>query len=159
MQPLRGGRLVIDHFTVTVSDMPASRAFYEKALGPIGYAVRMEYMELVGLGDETKPYWWLKTGSPVTPPQHIAFRARSRAAVDAFHRAAVEAGARDDGAPGIREHYHPTYYAAFVVDPVNGHHLEVVTFEVPGGVKKAAAPKKKKAAAKVKKAAPKKKKR
>ncbi|MBL8954846.1 MAG: VOC family protein [Myxococcaceae bacterium] len=142
---------MIDHFTVTVADMPASKAFYEKALAPIGYAVRMEYMEFVGLGDEKKPYWWLKTGAPVTTPQHIAFRARSREAVDAFHKAALEAGARDDGAPGVREHYHPTYYAAFVVDPVNGHHLEVVTHEAPAAKKKPAAKAKKKAAPKKKK--------
>ncbi len=146
---------MIDHFTVTVSDMPASRAFYEKVLGPLGYSVRMEYMEFLGLGDDRKPYWWLKTGTPATTPQHIAFRAPSREAVDAFHRAALEAGAKDDGAPGVREHYHPTYYAAFIVDPVNGHHIEAVTHAPPGGEKKAAAARK--PAAK-KKAAPAKKK-
>ena len=122
---------MIDHLTVTVADMAASRAFYERVLAPLGYSVRMEYMNFIGIGNERKPYLWLKQAAPVTTPQHIAFKAPSREAVDAFHAAALAAGARDDGAPGVRAHYHEHYYGAFVVDPVNGHPIEAVCHAPP----------------------------
>lgn len=117
---------MIDHFTVSVADLAATKAFYVKVLAPLGYSVRMDFGEAIGLGDERKPYLWIKQASPVTAPQHIAFKAKTRAAVDAFHQAALEAGARDDGKPGIREHYHKDYYGAFVIDPLNGHPIEAV---------------------------------
>jgi catechol 2,3-dioxygenase-like lactoylglutathione lyase family enzyme len=116
---------MIDHFTVTVADLKASRAFYEKVLAPLGYSVKSDYEIVLGFGD-SRPYFWLKHGAPATNPQHIAFKAASRAQVDAFHQAALEAGAKDDGAPGLREHYHPQYYGAFVIDPHNGHPIEAV---------------------------------
>lgn len=111
--------------TLTVRDVARSRAFYERALAPLGYTVRMEFGERVGFGDARKPYLWLKPGDPPTTPLHVAFMARDRASVAAFHAAALAAGARDDGAPGIREHYHPNYYGAFVIDP-DGHPIEAV---------------------------------
>jgi catechol 2,3-dioxygenase-like lactoylglutathione lyase family enzyme len=117
---------VIDHLTLTVRDFSRSRAFYERALAPLGYRVVMEFGAMCGFGDERKPSLWMKQGDPPTTPQHLAFVAPSRAAVDAFHAAALAAGARDNGAPGLRLDYHPTYYAAFVIDP-DGHNIEAVT--------------------------------
>jgi catechol 2,3-dioxygenase-like lactoylglutathione lyase family enzyme len=79
----------------------------------------------VGFGDDRKPYFWL---APSEGPQdhiHVAFIAKDRAAVDAFHRAALAAGGKDNGAPGVRAHYHPSYYGAFVLDP-DGHNIEAV---------------------------------
>ena len=124
---------MIDHMSITVADYDKARAFYLKALGPLGYGVIMEFSQkevpslpvpkVLGLGEGGKPDFWLsQTDSPSTP-QHICFRARNRAAVDAFYKAALEAGAKDNGGPGLRTHYHPTYYGAFVID-VNGHNLE-----------------------------------
>lgn len=126
---------MIDHFGICVSDYEKSRDFYTAALAPLGYSTIMEltkekvpelpYASLGGLGEGGKPDFWLHPGNPVTPPMHIAFQAKSRAQVDAFHQAALAAGATDNGPPGIRAHYHPTYYGAFVID-LNGHNLEVV---------------------------------
>lgn len=116
---------MIDHFTLTVRDLQRSKAFYRAALAPLGFDVRMDFGEYVGFGDRQKPYFWLKEGSAPTQPMHIAFQARNRAAVDAFHAAALAAGARDDGAPGLRADYHPNYYGAFVVE-LDGHPIEAV---------------------------------
>ncbi len=116
---------MIDHFTVSVADLAKSREFYAAILAPLGYRPLMEWEQGVAFGDR-KPYFFLKQATPVTTPQHIAFRANTRALVDAFHKAALEAGARDDGAPGLRPDYHENYYGAFVVDPLNGHPLEAV---------------------------------
>ena len=121
---------MIDHLTLTVRDYPASRAFYEKALAPLGYRVLMEFGDMSGFGD-TKPYLWMKPGDPPTTPQHLAFVAPTRAAVAAFHEAALAAGGRDNGAPGLRPDYHESYYAAFVIDP-NGHNLEAVIHRPEG---------------------------
>lgn len=154
---------MIDHLTLTVPDLAAARAFFQAVLAPLGYRLSMDFaeMKLVGFGDARKPYFWVKEGPVPTTPQHLAFVANSRAAVDAFHAAAVAAGAVDDGAPGLRLDYHSSYYAAFVVDP-NGHHLEAVNHgEAPAAPKKKVAarskakratkpPVKKKAAAKSK---------
>jgi catechol 2,3-dioxygenase-like lactoylglutathione lyase family enzyme len=121
---------MIDHLTLTVRDSSRSRPFYEKALAPLGYRVVMEFGDLCGFGDE-KPSLWMKPGDPPTTPQHLAFVAPSRAAVAAFHAAALAAGGRDNGAPGLRPDYHATYYAAFVIDP-DGHNLEAVTHRPEG---------------------------
>lgn len=137
---------MIDHFTVSVTDVKASQKFYERVLAPLGYSVKMSFGQMVGFGDERKPYLWLRQAPVGTTPQHIAFSARSRAAVDAFHVAALAAGAQDDGNPGIRGDYHPNYYAAFVVDPYNGHPIEAVC-HAPLEAVKAVKPKKKVAAA------------
>lgn len=116
---------MIDHMTLTVGDLARSRAFYERTLAPLGCRVLMEFGGMCGFGD-AKPFFWMKQGDPPTTPQHIAFAARRRADVDAFHAAALEAGARDNGRPGLRPDYHAAYYAAFVLDP-DGHNLEAVT--------------------------------
>jgi catechol 2,3-dioxygenase-like lactoylglutathione lyase family enzyme len=115
---------MLDHMTLTVRDLARSKAFYERALAPLGYRVLMEFAEMLGIGDD-KPAFWMKQGDPPTTPQHIAFAAPSRSAVDAFYEAALAAGARDNGPPGIRSDYTPTYYAAFVFDP-DDHPIEAV---------------------------------
>ena len=143
---------MIDHLTLSVADLAASRAFYAKVLAPLGYRVVREYPEVIAFGDKLRPYVWMKQGTPTTP-QHLAFIALDRPSVDAFHRVAVEAGAKDDGGPGLRAHYHPNYYGAFIIDPVNGHPLEAVCHLALGAAAKKPASKK----AAGKKAAPKKK--
>ncbi len=124
---------MIDHYTLLVSDYERSKAFYLAALAPIGYAVVMEMTaeqmpelkgKAGGFGPNGKPYLWLRPSASVTPT-HLAFAAPDRASVDAFHKAAMAAGATDHGAPGLRPHYHPNYYGAFVIDP-DGYNIEVV---------------------------------
>jgi catechol 2,3-dioxygenase-like lactoylglutathione lyase family enzyme len=116
---------MIDHLTLTVRELERSIAFYTRALLPLGYGVTMRFENFVGLGTPKKPFFWLKPGAVPTQPMHLAFVAPSRQAVDAFHAAALAAGAHDDGPPGLRPHYHPHYYGAFVVDP-DGHPIEAV---------------------------------
>ncbi len=120
---------MIDHMSIHVSDAAASKRFYEAALKPLGYSTLMDFGEqAVGLGEGGKPDFWLGKGAP--KPSHIAFRSPDRAAVDAFHAAAIAAGGRDNGAPGVRAHYHAGYYAAFVLDP-DGHNVEAVCHQAP----------------------------
>lgn len=126
---------MIDHTGITVSDFSASKAFYEKALAPMGYVLIMElpasvtgHTDVAGFGEPSKPDFWISRGTPNQPPIHVAFRAASRARVDAFYTAAMAAGGRDNGAPGLRPHYHPNYYGAFVLDP-DGHNIEAVCHE------------------------------
>ncbi len=114
---------MIDHMTLRVQDFAKSKAFFLEALKPLGYALVMEFPNVCGLGEGGKPDFWLKQDGPHHEAMHIAFAARDRATVDAFHQAALAAGARDDGAPGPRPEYHPDYYGAFVVSP-DGHHVE-----------------------------------
>jgi catechol 2,3-dioxygenase-like lactoylglutathione lyase family enzyme len=123
---------MIDHTGLQVSDPAVSRSFYEKALEPLGYKVMMEIPKeftggkvVLGLGVPPKPDFWVQEGAPNTPRLHIAFRADSRAQVDAFYRAALAAGGKDNGPPGPRPHYHEHYYGAFVLDP-DGHNVEAV---------------------------------
>jgi len=142
---------MIDHVTLRVHDLAASRAFYAATLAPLGYAVIADYPEAIGLGAAGKPDFWL-TPDPSASPQHVAFAAASRAAVDGFHAAGLAAGGRDNGAPGLRVHYHPNYYGAFVDDP-SGHHMEAVIHTPPAGARKAAG-KKAPAKAVARKAAP-----
>lgn len=121
---------MIDHLTIRCADVEASAAFYAAALAPLGYKVLMffeipGYGKLFGLGVD-KPDLWLAgaTDAHITPRgQHVALRAETHAQVDAFHAAALAAGATDDGKPGPRLEYHPHYYGAFVID-LNGIHLE-----------------------------------
>ena len=115
---------MIDHLTLTVRDVDRRVEFYTRALAPLGYRMLMEFERVYGFGED-KPVLWIKEDEVPTPPQHLAFVARRRADVDAFYAAALAAGARDNGPPGLREHYHPTYYAAFVIDP-DGHPIEAV---------------------------------
>jgi catechol 2,3-dioxygenase-like lactoylglutathione lyase family enzyme len=119
---------MIDHIGLTVADYGRSRAFYAEALAPLGYAVIMEVTEVgpwLGLGVGGKPDFWLGQGAATAPRLHVAFRAQDRATVRAFYAAAIKAGARDNGPPGLRPEYHPNYYGAFVLDP-DGHNIEAV---------------------------------
>ncbi len=123
---------MIDHTGVTVSDFDKSKAFYLAALAPIGYTLVMElpasvtgHTDVAGFGEHGKPDFWISRGTPNQPPVHVAFRAQTRQPVDDFHAAALAMGGRDNGGPGIRAHYHPDYYGAFVLDP-DGHNIEVV---------------------------------
>ena len=118
---------MIDHFTLTVPDVAAARAFFEHALAPLGYSVQMEYEQFVGFGAKGKPSFWIKPGPMPQSPMHIAFSASDRPRVDAFYAAALAAGGRDDGPPGLRADYHPHYYAAFVKDR-EGNNIEVVCY-------------------------------
>lgn len=115
---------MIDHLGLVVRDGAVSRAFYEKALAPLGITVIMEFAPHVGFGDHGKPYFWITPGAPGTP-LHIAFAAEDRATVDKFYEAAVAAGGRDNGGPGPRPVYHEHYYGAFVFDP-DGNNVEAV---------------------------------
>jgi len=123
---------MIDHTGVVVSDYQKSKAFYVATLAPLGYALLVEFpvsvtghADVAGFGAPPKPDFWLTRGTPNQPPLHIAFRAGSRALVDSFYKAALAAGGRDNGPPGLRPHYHANYYGAFVLDP-DGHNIEVV---------------------------------
>ena len=116
---------MFDHIGFRVRDVGASRKFYLAALAPLGVGVAMEAGGHVGLGRGGKPQLWLSQGDPPASPLHLAFAARNRAEVDAFHAAALAAGAKDNGAPGLRPHYHPNYYGAFAIDP-DGHNIEAV---------------------------------
>ena len=123
---------LIDHTGIQVSDLSRSLAFYEKALAPLGYAKLMELsadqtggFAGAGFGEPPKPDFWIGEGTPNQPPLHVAFRANSRALVDQFYAAALKAGGRDHGKPGLRPHYHANYYGAFVLDP-DGHNIEAV---------------------------------
>ena len=123
---------MLDHIGFGVSDFARSKQFYERALAPLGYRIVMEVAPqesggdtFAGFGDERKPYFWIGTGNALTGRLHVAFMAKDRAAVDAFYRAAIAAGGKDHGAPGLRPHYHPNYYGAFVLDP-DGHNVEAV---------------------------------
>ena len=126
---------MIDHMSLVVSDYEKSKAFYAQALAPTGHA---KVVELAAARPGQSPSagfchadgsdLWISQGAPRTTPIHIAFRVPTRAAVDAFHQAAVAAGGKDNGAPGLRVKYHPHYYGAYVLDP-DGHNIEAVCHE------------------------------
>lgn len=126
---------MIDHLTLPVSNYERSKAFYLAALEPIGYGLVMAltsaqipglpFPETCGIGPEGKPNLWLRPAMGPITTTHLAFAAHTHAQVEAFHRAALAAGGTDHGAPGLRPHYHPGYYGAFVLDP-DGYNLEVV---------------------------------
>jgi catechol 2,3-dioxygenase-like lactoylglutathione lyase family enzyme len=117
---------MIDHAGFGVADYARSKAFYERALAPLGITLLMEPMgRAAGFGDHGKPYFWIEDGRAVVTEVHVAFAAADRATVDAFHAAALEAGGTDNGAPGVREIYHPNYYGAYVLDP-DGNNVEAV---------------------------------
>lgn len=116
---------MIDHIIITVSDYEASKAFYLAALAPLGYEVIMEFGRAAGLGADGKPDFWLRQQEAARPPIHIAFASRDRSTVDRFYEAAMAAGGRDNGGPGLRPDYHPNYYGAFVFDP-DGNNIEAV---------------------------------
>ena len=125
---------MIDHIVIGVSDLDAGRAFYLGALGPLGIEIVLDRGDVVGFGSRGKPEFWLREEDSPTQV-HVAFSAPDRAAVDAFHAAALGAGATDNGGPGLREIYHPTYYGAFVLDP-DGHNIEAVIHGVGASVRR-----------------------
>jgi catechol 2,3-dioxygenase-like lactoylglutathione lyase family enzyme len=116
---------LIDHVVLNVSDYAASKAFYDAALEPLGFGVVMEFEGMCGWGRDGKPWLWIAERGEPSRGTHVAIRADSRAHIDAFHEAALAAGGRDHGPPGLREHYHPTYYSAFALDP-DGNNIEAV---------------------------------
>jgi catechol 2,3-dioxygenase-like lactoylglutathione lyase family enzyme len=125
---------MLDHVGFAVSDAERSRRFYELALAPLGITLIMSVSPkdtqsggtAYGFGSDGKPYFWIGDNERVGEGSHIAFQARGRAEVDAFYEAAMAAGGRDNGAPGLRAHYHPNYYGAFVLDP-DGMNIEAVS--------------------------------
>ena len=126
---------MIDHVSVMVSDFAKSRTFYLQALAQTGHSKLVELPAVPGGHAQTAGFChadgsdlWISQRDPHGPPIHLAFRVPSRAAVDAFHRAAIAAGGRDNGAPGLRPNYHPNYYGAYVLDP-DGHNIEAVCHE------------------------------
>lgn len=118
---------MLDHVGFAVSGYSRSKAFYEKALEPLGLSLVTEPAgEAAGFGREGKPSFWIEArGTPVRGRLHIALAADSREEVDAFHAAAVDAGGTDNGSPGVRAIYHPSYYGAYVLDP-DGNNIEAV---------------------------------
>ena len=132
---------MIDHIGITVRDVARATEFYLKALAPLGVAIVMQvsaeetgHGAAIGFGaagtspeglQTGKPSFWIGEGLAPSGPLHVAFVAPSRAAVDAFYRAALQAGGKDNGPPGLRPHYHANYYAAFVFDP-DGNNIEAV---------------------------------
>jgi catechol 2,3-dioxygenase-like lactoylglutathione lyase family enzyme len=116
---------MIDHVVLNVKDLDASKRFYEQALAPLGYAVVMALPEGVGLGPQGKPMFWIASRGERHTEVHVAFGCAERQPVRDFHEAAIKAGGTDNGAPGLREMYHPNYYAAFVLDP-DGNNIEAV---------------------------------
>jgi catechol 2,3-dioxygenase-like lactoylglutathione lyase family enzyme len=122
---------MLDHIDIKVADYARTKAFYEEVMSSLGAHLVMEFgpevtggVRVAGLGRE-KPDFWISEGGPTSPRVHVAFAADSRAMVDAFHAAALAAGGRDNGAPGLRPEYHENYYGAFALDP-DGHNVEAV---------------------------------
>jgi catechol 2,3-dioxygenase-like lactoylglutathione lyase family enzyme len=115
---------MIDHVTAKVGDFESGKRFYEAALRPLGYSLQMEFGEAAGFGAAGAADFWIGVNEE-RGATHVAFSAPDRAAVDAFHDAAIAAGGRDNGPPGIRSHYHENYYAAFVHD-ADGNNIEAV---------------------------------
>jgi catechol 2,3-dioxygenase-like lactoylglutathione lyase family enzyme len=116
---------MIDHVSLQVSDYPRSKDFYVAALEPLGYELLREFEGKVGgFGRDGKPAFWIREGEP-SGPIHIAFEAADPEAVEAFYAAAITAGGTDNGPPGLRTIYHPSYFGAFVHDP-DGNNAEAV---------------------------------
>ena len=115
---------MLDHITLIVTDGARSKKFYAAALKPLGYEITMEFGPSAGFGQAGKPDFWIAPGKPGSI-SHVAFHAKDRKTVDAFYKAAIAAGGKDNGKPGLRAQYHPNYYGAFVFDP-DGHNIEAV---------------------------------
>ncbi len=122
---------MIDHIGFPVSDYQRAKRFYERALAPLGYTLIMEVQQsendtpAAGFGIDQKPDFWIGGEGGLNKRVHIAITAKTRAAVDAFYKAAMTSGGEDNGPPGLRPQYHPNYYGAFVLDP-DGHNIEAV---------------------------------
>jgi catechol 2,3-dioxygenase-like lactoylglutathione lyase family enzyme len=118
---------MIDHVGLNVGDLAAAKAFYAEALEPLGYHVFMEWEQHVGFqsGESGPDFWVSRRDDPAGTGTHVCFRARDRETVEAFHTAALAAGGTDNGPPGLRPHYHESYYGAYVLDP-DGNNVEAV---------------------------------
>jgi catechol 2,3-dioxygenase-like lactoylglutathione lyase family enzyme len=121
---------MIHHIDFAVTDFERSREFYVRALSPLGLSAVMDRSHddgrrLTGFSVPPDPVFWIRNGEPLQGRLHVAFSAESRAAVDAFHDAALIAGGTDKGAPGLRSRYAAHYYAAYILDP-DGHNIEAV---------------------------------
>ena len=121
---------MLDHIGLAASDLDRSKAFYTAALAPLGYRIGKDFGVAVGFGvaagaSDAAGDFWISRGAAPAPGIHVAFSAASRAQVDAFYQSAIAAGAKDNGPPGLRPHYHANYYATFVLDP-DGYNIEVV---------------------------------
>jgi catechol 2,3-dioxygenase-like lactoylglutathione lyase family enzyme len=119
---------MLDHVSLGVADFDRSQAFYDRVLASLGMARCFNFPGAAGYGADGRAVFWIGKPDDVRSPQpstgtHLAFSAKNRPSVDAFHAAALAAGGRDNGAPGLRPHYHPNYYGAFAVDP-DGHKIE-----------------------------------
>ncbi len=121
-------RAMIDHIGIAVGDLERGIAFYTQALAPLGYTLVTKWEQFAGFGVGGKPEFWIDGRAAPKDFIHLAFRAKGRAEVRAFYEAAMKAGGRDNGAPGVRAHYHEHYYGAFVIDPA-GHNVEAVCHE------------------------------
>jgi catechol 2,3-dioxygenase-like lactoylglutathione lyase family enzyme len=117
--------MIFDHIGFNVSDLQPSKAFYLQALAPLGIGVAMDGEGWVMLGRPGKPQFWIGSFGSSPGPIHLAFAAESREQVRRFYDAALAAGGKDNGPPGLREHYHANYYGAFVIGP-DGHNVEAV---------------------------------
>lgn len=117
--------MIIDHVGLAVSNLEQSKIFYSAALAPLGITLIVEVQGWAGFGKGGKPEFWFGEHSEPQKPMHIAFIAENREQVRQFYDAALQAGATDNGPPGIRAHYHPDYYGAFVIGP-DGHNIEAV---------------------------------
>ena len=117
--------MILDHIDFSVSDSGRSKDFFSRALAPLGITLVMEVEGWTGFGRDGKPELWFGQGETPQRPMHIAFAAADRAQVRAFHEAALQAGGKDNGAPGLRTIYHPNYYGAYVIGP-DGHNVEAV---------------------------------
>lgn len=117
--------MILDHVGFNVSDFEASKRFYLQALAPLGIAVAISGEGWVMLGREGKGQFWIGSFGASPGPIHVAFAAKDREQVRQFHKAALAAGGKDNGAPGIRAQYHPNYYGAYVIAP-DGHNIEAV---------------------------------
>jgi catechol 2,3-dioxygenase-like lactoylglutathione lyase family enzyme len=114
-----------DHIGLRVNDLDASVRFYQAVLAPLGHVLASHDASGAGLGPKDAPALWLYAAKGASNVTHVAFRAPDRKSVDRFHAAGLKAGGRDNGAPGLRADYSPTYYAAFLVDP-DGNNVEAV---------------------------------
>jgi catechol 2,3-dioxygenase-like lactoylglutathione lyase family enzyme len=123
---------MLDHITIAVADVDRSKQFFTKALAPLGIGLLVEVTAeqtgsnaFAGFGADGRAFFWIGDGNRPTGALHVAFVAESRSQVDAFYHAALAAGGRDNGAPGLRPHYHPDFYGAFVLD-ADGINVEAV---------------------------------
>lgn len=120
---------MIDHLTLHAKNIEKTKKFYSAALKPLGYKVEYDDTydgkRMVGFSSDGKADIWFSDAKPISGPEHVAWAAKTRKAVDDFYKAAIKAGGKDNGAPGIREDYSKNYYAAFVIDP-DGNNIEAV---------------------------------